>query len=161
MKTSIKNKFRRWTLEDDFLLRKLYQHKNLTELGLMFDRTYRGVFKRAKRLGLKRDKKILSKRYSLIQKKLFREGKRSNAQEKNPGWKGAQAGYVALHRWVRRYLGHPTRCDFCKLTSENHNIIQWANKSRKYKRDLTDWIPLCAKCHRKYDSVDNRLESYI
>lgn len=29
--------------------------------------------------------------------------------------------------------------------------IHWANISRLYKRDLDDWMRLCAKCHKAYD----------
>ncbi len=56
-------------------------------------------------------------------------------------------GYFGLHMWVRKQLGKPSACLFCQ-TKEN---LQWANKSGDYKRDLTDWLPLCVKCHSKYD----------
>lgn len=67
--------------------------------------------------------------------------------ENNYAWKGNEVGYVGLHTWVRRELGKPKICEHCGI---NKNM-QWANKSRKYKRELTDWLSLCAKCHKKYD----------
>jgi hypothetical protein len=29
--------------------------------------------------------------------------------------------------------------------------VEWANISLLYKRDLSDWMVLCAKCHDRYD----------
>ena len=65
-----------------------------------------------------------------------------------------QLGYRGLHRWVERKLGIPTECSFCKKKSipKIRRTIQWANKSREYKKDINDWIPLCIPCHKKYDS---------
>jgi len=37
-------------------------------------------------------------------------------------------------------------------------MIQWANKDHKYKRDISDWMRLCAKCHTHYDiKFNNKL----
>lgn len=58
--------------------------------------------------------------------------------------------YIALHQWVRRKLGTPHLCTVCGITNGK---FQWANKSGEYKRDLSDWIRLCIKCHRKYDGL--------
>jgi len=56
-----------------------------------------------------------------------------------------------LHCWVKRYLGKPTTCEHCGKTGLIGNSIHWANKDHLYKRNLIDWLRLCAKCHRKYD----------
>ena len=66
-------------------------------------------------------------------------------------WKGDKVGYYALHTWVQRELGKPSTCEFCGATDLKGQFIQWANKSKKYKRDLKDWLRLCAKCHYHYD----------
>lgn len=66
-------------------------------------------------------------------------------------WKGDKVGYHALHTWLKRELGTPMVCEFCKIEKENGRQIHWANKSKEYKRDLTDWLRLCAKCHWHYD----------
>ena len=29
--------------------------------------------------------------------------------------------------------------------------VPWANRSGRYLRELTDWVRLCAKCHKAYD----------
>lgn len=69
----------------------------------------------------------------------------------HPMWKGDKVKYHALHSWVERELGKPTTCEHCGKVSNNRRIMQWANKSRKYYRDLKDWLPLCMSCHYKYD----------
>lgn len=63
-------------------------------------------------------------------------------------YKGDDIKYGTLHDWVGHWLGKATVCTFCGKTEGR---IEWANKSRKYKRDLKDWISLCKKCHYKYD----------
>ena len=67
-------------------------------------------------------------------------------------WKGNDAGYSALHCWVKLWLGKPKTCEHCKTTGLTGYSIHWANKSGLYKRELSDWIRLCAKCHKKYDA---------
>ena len=75
--------------------------------------------------------------------------------DKSPSWKGDDIGYQGLHTWVKKVLGKPTECEHCGkknlVNSKEHNLIHWANKSGKYKRDKNDWIRLCAKCHIHYD----------
>lgn len=34
--------------------------------------------------------------------------------------------------------------------------MHWASKTYKYKRELTDWVSLCATCHKKYDWENGR-----
>ena len=68
--------------------------------------------------------------------------------EKAWNWKGDGVSYSGLHSWVKRMLGHPTICSECGKDNCN---IHWANKSREYKRDVGDWMPLCVSCHWKYD----------
>jgi hypothetical protein len=70
--------------------------------------------------------------------------------EKHPQWKGDGVSYRNLHSWVERKLGKPQRCTSCGKTSEKK--YDWANISRKYKRDTSDWVRLCRKCHKAYDS---------
>ena len=81
--------------------------------------------------------------------------------EKHGHWKGDRVLYGALHKWVRRILGRPKKCGNCgKVGKENNGgkwSIHWANKSLKYARNLTDWIPLCPSCHLKRDSQLNKI----
>ena len=68
--------------------------------------------------------------------------------EKNHRWRGDKVGYYGLHTWVQRQLGKALKCQNCG----NIEKVEWANKNHKYERNLEDWIQLCYKCHRKYDS---------
>lgn len=69
--------------------------------------------------------------------------------ESHHNWKGENAMYGTLHDWVMHYLGTPKKCTNCKSTNERR--YQWANVSGLYKRDLSDWVRLCVKCHRAMD----------
>ena len=71
--------------------------------------------------------------------------------EKSPAWKGNNAGYKTIHKWVSKNLGKPDTCEHCGRSNLSGYFIDWANKSRKYKRDLTDWLRLCKPCHKVYD----------
>lgn len=82
----------------------------------------------------------------------FRETVRRDSN--SPNWKGDKVGRAALHNWVERKLGKPRKCEHCKTTTARQ--FDWANKSQKYKRDLTDWIRLCRSCHAKYDYPTRR-----
>lgn len=66
------------------------------------------------------------------------------------GWKGALVGYRALHHWVVRELGQPAICESCGCEGTGHKM-HWANKSGDYKREINDWLRLCASCHKQYD----------
>lgn len=77
-----------------------------------------------------------------------RELQRKNAIGNKAHWKGENIGYQQLHVWIRKQLGKPKRCEHCGRSKIR---LEWANKSRKYKRTLTDWIALCSKCHSAYD----------
>lgn len=70
-------------------------------------------------------------------------------------WKGDEVGYSALHHWVESRLGKPNTCVHC-YGSKDSKRFEWANVSGSYKRELTDWIRLCSKCHHAYDRIAER-----
>ena len=77
-------------------------------------------------------------------------------EEKSYSWKGDNVGYWGVHSWVRKRIGRPEKCKLCnkegrKLVNGKWSI-QLANKDHLYKRNLTDWIPLCISCHRIFDN---------
>jgi hypothetical protein len=78
----------------------------------------------------------------------LREKSAGKIGEKNSSWKGDSVGYSGLHAWVSKNLVRPKSCLHWGLEKCR---IEWANKSRQYKRDLNDWLPLCKKCHGIYD----------
>jgi hypothetical protein len=75
-------------------------------------------------------------------------------------WKGSKVSYSGLHKWVKKWLGLPKECVYCGVKDarrkDGRRTIQFANVSHKYKRNLTDWIPLCTPCHSKYDKECRR-----
>lgn len=89
-------------------------------------------------------------------KKMSKGMKGKFAYERHHAWKGNNVGYVALHTWVKRKLGKPTVCAMCGIEEFNPYKIHWANISGEYKRDLNDWIRLCASCHHKIDNISER-----
>lgn len=74
-----------------------------------------------------------------------------NAEEKSRWWKGDKVQYRGLHNWIERKCGKPTKCEHCGKDGLTGHKIHWANKSGKYLRKLSDWLRLCAKCHKQYD----------
>lgn len=69
-------------------------------------------------------------------------------------WKGEKVKYKTLHNWIRRHLGKANHCEDCgldKIPKGRKTYFQWANISKKYKRDLKDFKQLCVKCHKIYD----------
>jgi len=72
--------------------------------------------------------------------------------EHNGRWKGEETGLVAIHQWVRRQRGIPKKCQHCGIGKDKVRYIDWANVDHKYSRNLDDYMPLCRKCHFKYDS---------
>lgn len=71
------------------------------------------------------------------------------------GWKGDKVSYRVLHKWVQKNKG---KAEFCLFPDEEcSSTFQWANISHLYKRDLNDWMPLCVKHHKAYDSKRRKL----
>ena len=69
--------------------------------------------------------------------------------ENHPLWKGESVGYSALHSWIKNIFKKPNKCSFCFEIKP----LDLANKSGLYKRECSDWIWLCRKCHISYDNV--------
>ena len=68
--------------------------------------------------------------------------------------KKSKTKYIALHRYIYKKLGNPQICWKCK--TKKAKKYEWANKSGKYTKILSDWIRLCTKCHIKFDQSKNR-----
>ena len=74
--------------------------------------------------------------------------------DKSPSWKGGNIGYMAMHDWVRETFGSPSKCEHCE--TERAAKFEWANISGEYKRDRSDWIRLCKKCHQRFDNIGEK-----
>lgn len=68
-------------------------------------------------------------------------------KDKAHRWKGEDAGYSAKHIYIRKYGVKPDICSHCLEKKR----LEWANISGKYLRELSDWIALCKKCHKRFD----------
>lgn len=82
----------------------------------------------------------------------FRKGGPVN--EKHPGWKGDKASYAAIHVWIARHFTRPLECEHC--STKIAKKFEWANISKKYLRDRSDWLNLCTSCHQDYDGHGTR-----
>ena len=91
--------------------------------------------------------RMLGKRWRVGQHEKFRA---ANSGERHWNWAGNYVSYKALHLWVERIKGKPKRCEICGTTDPDVKY-EWANISREYRRDLSDFFGLCKPCHAKYD----------
>lgn len=83
----------------------------------------------------------------------YRKGASQHAGAANPNWQGDEVSYKGLHLWVGRHKTKPDACEDCGTTEKR---LEWASKSREYRRDLEDWLALCRSCHLKHDKADRR-----
>lgn len=80
----------------------------------------------------------------------------SNRGKNNYLWKDKNASYRTIHNWVTRHFGSANHCSDCGLNiipKGKKRYFQWANISKKYKRDISDWKQLCVKCHKFFDKT--------
>lgn len=73
-------------------------------------------------------------------------------KSENPAYNrvGGRTPYRNLHHWVGKKLGKPNQCSECGTIAGGKGM-HWANKSHEYKKEVSDWIRLCVKCHYEYD----------
>lgn len=74
---------------------------------------------------------------------------------KSVHWKGMNAGYHQKHTWIHLNYGKASKCENCGLTKIPKGFkryFEWANISKEYKREVEDYLQLCIKCHRAWDS---------
>lgn len=125
------------------------------DCGTMLIRQRNGIIhktKYEKSCGCSRKEHLLNMNKS----KWFREKKsREKRGKANPQWRGDKVGYAALHEWVKRYKEKSDICNDCGKKSE---LLDLANISQEYKRDLKDWEWLCRRCHM---IKDGRLENFV
>jgi hypothetical protein len=66
-------------------------------------------------------------------------------------FKGSSNEYRNLHHWIESILGKPGKCTNCGRDGLVGRRIHWSNKSGLYKKDVSDWVRLCARCHIIHD----------
>ena len=82
--------------------------------------------------------------------------KRDQYGEKNSSWKGADAGYQALHLRVQALRGKPRKCESCG-TTDKRKSYDWANISGEYDNP-GDYKRMCRSCHWKLDGTINNIK---
>jgi len=78
-----------------------------------------------------------------------RAAKRDQRGKNNANWKGADAGYAALHKRVEKLRGRPSKCEVCGTDAET-KFYDWANLTGRYD-DPGDYKRMCRSCHWKHD----------
>lgn len=133
--------------------------RSASTIGKPLSPEHRLVLSEARRRGLKEGRiKVWSKgkKFSEEYRRKIGKSRIYPKGEKAANWKGDAVGYDALHQWVRNELGTPSTCTKCGRTGLEHKKIQWANISGKYKREHSDWVRLCTKCHHQMDQIARR-----
>ena len=70
----------------------------------------------------------------------------------NPNWKGDKVQNSALHIWIRKNKPKPEFCEICKINLPR----DVANISGEYRRDISDFMWLCKKCHQVVDKTGEK-----
>jgi hypothetical protein len=78
-------------------------------------------------------------------------------------WKGDEAEYSAIHRWVKRYKPKADRCERCGTTDKKLQIAHIDHSAgrktpEKYKKDINLYRWFCCKCHRILDGRNENLK---
>jgi len=95
---------------------------------------------------------MTGKKHSEESKKKISEMGKTRTDELSNNWKGDNCGKSGMHYWVVKKRGKASehKCEHCGGQAKH-----WANKKHDYKRNLEDYMPLCASCHKKYDLKNN------
>ena len=80
-------------------------------------------------------------------KKLSKKTLEKISGQNHHAWKGDNAGYTAIHYWIRSNFPKPIKCKNCNQKKR----LYLSNISGKYERNIDDYEWLCCKCHFKKD----------
>jgi hypothetical protein len=74
-----------------------------------------------------------------------------NIKASHPSWwKGDDAGYEAIHRYLRQHFPKTGTCEQCGIKARTDYALI---KGRTYSRDRSDYRELCRRCHIGYDEI--------
>lgn len=76
--------------------------------------------------------------------------------DRAPRWKGDEAGYVAIHTWLRKQHPKTGTCEECgaNVGAEGQHGTHYAfrHHGTPYTRDREDYRELCPACHVNFDA---------
>lgn len=72
----------------------------------------------------------------------------------SPLYKKSKISYSGVHVWLIRNYGKAIRCEDCGVIGAKK--YEWANISKEYRRDISDYKQLCTSCHHKFDDIYNK-----
>ena len=74
--------------------------------------------------------------------------------ENHYAWKGDEANYQTIHKWLRRTFGNANKCESknCRQISKNFHYA--LIKGKEYERKRENFMQLCRSCHLKYDFTE-------
>lgn len=62
--------------------------------------------------------------------------------------------HQSVHHWLRVKYGKAYRCSNPECPIEEAGSFQWALlHGKEYKKDIRNFVPLCATCHVRYDRL--------
>lgn len=85
----------------------------------------------------------------------FVKGHKLQVGERHWAFKGDKVGKGAIHDWVKKRLGRPSKCEHCGTTEAKR--FEWASINHSYSRNLKEWVRLCPPCHMKMDKRSEKL----
>lgn len=99
----------------------------------------------------------------------FQKGYKAPKGSSCPAWKGKNAGYNAIHQWIKKNYGQANRCENKKCVYPRKNKagevllkpgkFDWALlHGKEYDHERSNFIMLCTSCHRKYDRKIEKIE---
>jgi hypothetical protein len=76
--------------------------------------------------------------------------------ERHPLWKGTEASYNTIHRWLQRNYPKTGVCARCwKRRKTDYAFLHYP---LPHTRDIRDYIELCPSCHITYDYLTGQRE---
>lgn len=70
--------------------------------------------------------------------------------ENHPFWKGSQASYSAIHKWLNTHYPRGGTCERCGTTSRRTHYA-FTQHGSEYTRNRDDYLELCNGCHKWFD----------
>lgn len=105
----------------------------------------------------KEDKKLQKREYALKRKNDIlqrRIQKREYALKRNLKSEVLlNLDYANIHYWLHKTFGKAIKCENINCPHKDYHRYEWCKRRElKYDFKRENFIQLCAKCHRKYDS---------